>query len=152
MRRPTIVVAVLALAAGGAFAQEVPSLGSRLPFTMAQSVPQAPIGHRQPTVKDLPPDVARDERPADASRGEQQSAPLPEKFTTSVWLPGALVTIVSVPVRVPVVVGVKLTLYWHVFPAATGPVQVLVCVKSPVSVADVTLPGPLPRFETLTKN
>jgi hypothetical protein len=73
MRRPTIVVAVLALAAGGALAQEVPSLGSRLPFTMAQSVPQAPIGHRQPTAKDLPPDVAREEgRPESPPTQESQ--------------------------------------------------------------------------------
>jgi hypothetical protein len=34
--------------------------------------PQAPIGHRQPSVKDLPPDVARDEQPAGGYRGEQQ--------------------------------------------------------------------------------
>jgi hypothetical protein len=61
MRRPTIFVAVLALAAGGAFAQEIPSLGSRLPSTTGQVVPQAPVGHRQPAIKDLPPDVAREE-------------------------------------------------------------------------------------------
>jgi hypothetical protein len=61
MRRPTIFVAVLALAAGGAFAQEIPPSGSRLPSTTGQVTPQAPVGHRQPTIKDLPPDVAREE-------------------------------------------------------------------------------------------
>ena len=64
------LVAIATLAASPAWSQ-----GN----TIGAALPQAPIGHRQPTVKDLPPDVARDERPADASRGEQQSAPLPEK-------------------------------------------------------------------------
>jgi hypothetical protein len=66
MRSAYVCIAIVTLAASSAW-----SIGAALP--------QAPIGHRQPTVKDLPPDVARDERPADASRGEQQSAPLPEK-------------------------------------------------------------------------
>ena len=61
MRRPTIFVAVLALAAGGAFAQEIPSSGSRVPSTTGQGVPPAPVGHRQPGIKDLPPDVAHEE-------------------------------------------------------------------------------------------
>jgi hypothetical protein len=60
MRLPTILVAVLALAAGGAFAQEIPSFGSRPPSTTGQVTPN-PVGHRQPTIKDLPPDVAHEE-------------------------------------------------------------------------------------------
>jgi hypothetical protein len=61
MRLRATYVAVLALAAGGAFAQEIPSTGSRLPSTTGQVVPQAPVGHRQPAIKDLPPDVAHEE-------------------------------------------------------------------------------------------
>jgi len=61
MRLRATYVAILALAAGGAFAQELPPLGSRLPSTTGQVVPQAPVGHRQPAIKDLPPDVAREE-------------------------------------------------------------------------------------------
>jgi hypothetical protein len=33
---------------------------------------QAPIGHRQPSIKDLPSDVAREREPADVPRGERQ--------------------------------------------------------------------------------
>ena len=54
MRLRATYVAVLALAASGAFAQEI-----RLPS--GQAVPQAPVGHRQPAIKDLPPDVVREE-------------------------------------------------------------------------------------------
>jgi hypothetical protein len=71
MRRPTILIAVLALAAGGAFAQGIPFLGSPIPSAMAQVVPQAPVGHRQPTIRDLPPDVAREE-------GRSESQPTQE--------------------------------------------------------------------------
>jgi hypothetical protein len=83
MRRPTIFVAVLALAAGGAFAQEIPSLGSRLPSTMAQVVPQAPVGHRQPTIRDLPPDVAREEgRPGSPPAQESQKDNIDRRLKT----------------------------------------------------------------------
>ena len=54
LRAPYVAVLVLALAAGGAFAQEI-----RLPS--GQVVPEAPVGHRQPAIKDLPPDVAHEE-------------------------------------------------------------------------------------------
>jgi hypothetical protein len=54
MRLRATYFAVLALAASGAFAQEV-----RLPS--GQVVPEAPVGHRQPAIKDLPPDVVREE-------------------------------------------------------------------------------------------
>ncbi len=63
-------IAIITLAANSAWSQGNP---------VGTAAPQAPIGHRQPTVKDLPPDVARgQEQPADVARGEQQpeSAPL----------------------------------------------------------------------------
>jgi hypothetical protein len=61
MRLPTMYFAILALAASGASAQGGPSLGSSLPATAGQAIPQAPVGHRQPTLNDLPPDVAKKE-------------------------------------------------------------------------------------------
>ena len=61
MRLAAVCFAILLLAVGGAFAQDSP-LGSRLPFTMGQATPPAPVGHRQPTLNDLPPDVARQEQ------------------------------------------------------------------------------------------
>ena len=66
MRLRATYVAVLALAASGAFAQEI-----RLPS--GQAVPQAPVGHRQPAIKDLPPDVVREEgRPESPPAQESQ--------------------------------------------------------------------------------
>jgi hypothetical protein len=44
------------------------------------AAPRAPIGHRQPAIRDLPPDVARGrEQPADVSRGEQQPESVPSR-------------------------------------------------------------------------
>src|SRR6516164_5966590 len=63
MRSAYVCIAIVTLAASSAWSQGNP---------VGAASPQAPIGHRQPTVKDLPPDVARDENPVDASRGEQQ--------------------------------------------------------------------------------
>src|SRR6516162_4931155 len=68
MRSACICIAIVTLAASSAWPQGNP---------IGAASPQAPIGHRQPTVKDLPPDVARDEKPVDASRGEQ----LPESVS-----------------------------------------------------------------------
>jgi hypothetical protein len=66
MRLRATYVAVLALAASGAFAQEI-----RLPS--GQVVPEAPVGHRQPAIKDLPPDVVREEgRPESPPTQESQ--------------------------------------------------------------------------------
>src|SRR5215475_9408383 len=59
MRSAYVCIAIVTLAVSSAW-----SIGAALP--------QAPIGHRQPTVKDLPPDVARDQQPASGYRGEQQ--------------------------------------------------------------------------------
>ena len=61
MRLPTMYFAILALAASDASAQGGPSLGSSLPTATGQAIPQAPVGHRQPTLNDLPPDVAKKE-------------------------------------------------------------------------------------------
>src|SRR5262245_4249237 len=63
MRSAYVCIAIVTLAASPAWSQ-----GN----TTGAALPQAPIGHRQPTVKDLPSDVARDEQPAAGSRGEQQ--------------------------------------------------------------------------------
>jgi hypothetical protein len=65
-----MAAAGLVMVASGALAQEVPAPG--VPPSSSQSqpstegrysgegtVPQAPIGHRQPTLRDLPPDMAR---------------------------------------------------------------------------------------------
>jgi hypothetical protein len=70
MRSACVYIALVTLAASSAWSQGNP---------VGAASPQAPIGHRQPTVKDLPPDVARDEQPADASRGEQQPESAPSR-------------------------------------------------------------------------
>ncbi len=59
MQRVTICLVFLAFAAQGALAQGVPPLGAQAP----SGVPQAPVGHRQPTPSDLPPAVQKDEQP-----------------------------------------------------------------------------------------
>src|ERR1700756_3415186 len=57
-------IALVAVAASAAWSQQNP---------MGGATQQAPIGHRQPTVKDLPPDVAREqEQSSDVSRGQPQ--------------------------------------------------------------------------------
>ncbi len=61
----SICIAILSLAASGASAQVVP----------AQPGPPAPIGHRQPTVRDLPPDVAGQREPPETSPSQAQIAP-----------------------------------------------------------------------------
>jgi hypothetical protein len=63
MRSAYLCILIVTFAANSAWCQGNP---------VRAASAQAPIGHRQPTVKDLPPNVARDEQPADGSRGEQQ--------------------------------------------------------------------------------
>jgi hypothetical protein len=63
MRSAWVCIAIVTLAVSSAWSQENP---------VGAAPPQAPIGHRQPTVKDLPPDVLRDEQPADGSHGEKR--------------------------------------------------------------------------------
>ena len=69
-----VCVAMVALAASNAWSQDNPALpGAQMPPTTGVAPAQAPVGHRQPTPKDLPPDVASGQQPADAARGEPQT-------------------------------------------------------------------------------
>jgi hypothetical protein len=65
MRLAAICFAISTLAASSSLAQQVPALGP--------GVLPAPIGHRQPTIGDLPPAVVREEQhPADVSPEKPQ--------------------------------------------------------------------------------
>jgi hypothetical protein len=74
MRLAAICFAVSTLAASSSLAQTVPALpGSR---STGRPVTQAPIGHRQPAVSDLPPDVARKEgQPEEEAPSRAQTPP-----------------------------------------------------------------------------
>jgi hypothetical protein len=63
MRLAALSFAALACAASVSLAQGVPFLW------------QAPIGHRQPTTSDLPPDVRRDEQPPSATSQPARAKP-----------------------------------------------------------------------------
>jgi hypothetical protein len=64
-----VCVAIVTLAGSASWSQGNP----------VGAAPRAPIGHRQPAIRDLPPDVARGrEQPADVSRGEQQPESVPQ--------------------------------------------------------------------------
>jgi hypothetical protein len=64
------VVVVAVVAPSAAWSQQNP----------VGAVPQpAPIGHRQPSIKDLPPDVTREREPADVPRGERQAQNAPSR-------------------------------------------------------------------------
>ena len=65
-------------------------------------------------------------------------------------LPGALSAIATVPVRVPLAVGVKLTVRVHVAPAAIVPAHVLVCPKSPLAVTLAIVVDDAPMLRTVT--
>jgi hypothetical protein len=64
------VVAVVTLAASAAWSQQNP---------VGVAPGQAPIGHRQPTNRDLPAGVGGQRQPADVSRGEQNPESLPSR-------------------------------------------------------------------------
>jgi hypothetical protein len=65
-----VCVAIVTLAGSASWSQGNP----------VGAAPRAPIGHRQPAIRDLPPDVARGrEQPADVSRGEQQPESVPSR-------------------------------------------------------------------------
>ena len=71
MRSVYVCIAMVTLTASSAWSQGNP---------VGAAPPQAPIGHRQPTAKDAPPDVARgQEQPADVSPGEQQPESAPTR-------------------------------------------------------------------------
>src|SRR2546429_5132135 len=57
---------------------------------------------------------------------------------------------VIAPVRVPVAVGVKVTLMAQLAPAATDVPQVLVCMKSPLATMLVTLSATVPVLVSVT--
>ena len=68
MQRASICLVVLAFAAQGAVAQTPPIGG----------VPQAPVGHRQPTPSDLPPAVQREEQPNPLGNPQPQAESQPQ--------------------------------------------------------------------------
>jgi hypothetical protein len=75
-----MAVLVLVMGAGGADAQNLStSPGSRSsPQAPTQGMAvdrQAPIGHRQPTLRDLPPDIRRQEQLGDPATGQPGPAP-----------------------------------------------------------------------------
>jgi hypothetical protein len=75
--------------------------------------------------------------------------PVPESETVC-GLPGALSLIDSVPVRVPVAVGVKVTDIVQFAPAARDVVQAVVFAKSPVIVILMPVSGALPSEYRVT--
>jgi hypothetical protein len=85
--------------------------------------------------------VADGEEPFDVASAK--SCPVP--LSVAVWgLSPALSITVSVPVRLPVAVGVKVTLIVQLDPAATEPAQVLVWAKSPEALMRSGVRAPLP--------
>jgi hypothetical protein len=76
MRLAAICFAMLAIVASGAVAQDRPT-EPKAPLPATNGVaPPAPVGHRQPTVKDLPPDVSTRERSSgSSSRVEVEPGP-----------------------------------------------------------------------------
>ena len=78
-------------------------------------------------------------------------SPPPPVSCTAWGLVGAESVIVRAPVRVPVVVGVKITLMVHDPPfAATVVPQLLVSLKSPVATMLVIVKTEVPGFESVT--
>jgi len=73
MRLPALSAVILAMAAGSALAQKMPPTQPQPPTNAAPAIPQAPIGHRQPTMKDLPPAAARGEESDKPSLGSAAS-------------------------------------------------------------------------------
>ena len=65
-------------------------------------------------------------------------------------LPAALSATVSVPVRVPEVVGINVTLMVQLAPAATELPQLLVWAKSPLALMAVILRAALPELLSVT--
>ncbi len=84
--------------------------------------------------------------------GEKLTAgtvPVPARLTFCGLLL-ALSVMVMAPVRVPVAVGVKVTLMVHLAPAATEMPQSLVCAKSPPATMLEIVSGALPVLVSLT--
>ena len=69
-----VCVAMITSAASGACAQDNPVLpGAQPPSTNGVAPPQAPVGHRQPTAKDVPPDAGLGNQTADVARGKEET-------------------------------------------------------------------------------
>lgn len=80
----------------------------------------------------------------------EKAATPPPRSGTTCGLPAASSVMVSVPVRVPVAVGVKVTLISQLAPAATEAPQVLVSAKSPLTATLLMVNGALPVFVRVT--
>jgi hypothetical protein len=65
MRSTCVCIAIVALAASSAWSQGNP---------VGAAPPQAPIGHRQPTAKDVPRDLARGEQQPETASSQGQNA------------------------------------------------------------------------------
>ena len=76
MRRATICFAFLAFTAQGVAAQSLSPLTGQ--SSSPTGVPQAPVGHRQPTAADLPPSVQKDEQPGAKPWPSSQSQSEPQ--------------------------------------------------------------------------
>src|SRR5215813_5284695 len=69
-----VCAAMMTLGVSGASSQDSPALpAAPQPSTNGVAPPQAPVGHRQPTARDVPPDVARGDQSADVARGNEQT-------------------------------------------------------------------------------
>src|SRR5437016_14500472 len=77
------------------------------------------------------------------------AAPVPVMLMVC-GLPAMLSVIVTAPVRMPVAVGVNVTLMVQLAPAATDVPQVLVCMKSPLATMLVTLSAAFPVLFSVT--
>src|SRR5437899_2408587 len=77
------------------------------------------------------------------------AAPVPVRLMVC-GLPAMLSVIVTAPVRMPVAVGVNVTLMVQLAPAATDVPQVLVCMKSPLATMLVTLSATFPVLFSVT--
>ena len=75
--------------------------------------------------------------------------PVPESVTLC-GLPAALSVTERDPVRVPVAVGVNVTLIVQLAAAARGEEQLLVCAKSPLVAMLVKVSAALPVLESVT--
>jgi hypothetical protein len=77
------------------------------------------------------------------------TSPVPESATVC-GLPDALVVTVSVPVRAPLAIGVKVTSIVHVAPTASEAPHGDVNAKSPLTVIEVIVSAPGPLFVRVT--
>ena len=81
----------------------------------------------------------------DSTTTAVDETPVPARLTVCGLVP-ALSVIVTAPVRVPVVVGVKVTLMVQLDPAVTAPGQLLLWAKSPVAAMLEIVRSAVPVF------